>query len=559
MHQADILRHLRDNFPFPSIRPEQTAALESIAPWLEKVLNRQTQDPLFFGCDAPTGVGKAGIAVAVAKAYAHIVRDRPGDFGLKKSYDETTGRIILPQVWIATQNKILQDQYQKDFSGTLYDFKGLDNYECHHDVGKTCGQSRCGRIKAPQDLVFTPPEYCSRTCGYDVVKKQAVFEPILSLNVAKAFAMLKNPSYMPPALMILDEGHCVEAALDNEASLQIDPKGLDRLGFTFERYFHSTLDLQEVLEGLEALMQDVGMQEEIEESRPASSRDVVRLRRLKGMLDKHAELKAATQQGVEYVACSDEKVDLRPLRVYPVFNKVFRFPTLFLSATLLSETGFRAMTGIPKDRLQWFNVGSPFPKQNRPIRYGFRMGATPINYQNRQQQMPVLAERVSEILTRHANEKGIIHTHTYSNAEFLYRELGLKFGKRLLFPKTAAEQKDCLRLHQGSSNTVLLSPSMTEGVDLKDELCRFVILCKVPYLPTNDPIVEARMKADPEWYLYRSVMTIVQAAGRGVRSVEDHAVTYLCDPAFMQFMGRGREHFPKWFLEGYERGFYANA
>jgi len=560
VNQTQILESLLEYFPFPQIRAEQTAALQSIAPWLERVIQRGffEQPPLFFGCDAPTGVGKAGIAVAVARQVQQMLAADPTQYGFKKHYDEGTGKPLLPQVWVVTQNKILQDQYQKDFKDYLFDFKGLDNYPCDNDPGKSCGQSKCGRISPPDlDTPFEPPQYCTKQCGYDRVKKKAKFAPILSLNTAKAFAMLKNPQYIPPALMIVDEGHGIESALDNEATFTIDPKSLDRLGFVFERYFQDLTSLQAIMEGAADLMEQVQVQYDVEAA-AGEDRDAIRIRRLQNLIMKFDEVRTSREQGVDYVSCSTTQVDLRPLRVHPVFRRIFKFPALFLSATLLSERGFRSMTGIPKEQFDWFSIGSPFPKENRPVRYGFRMGATPLNYQNSAQQMPNLFNRIDEVLTKHKGERGIIHTHTYRNAVAIYEALSLKHPGRLLFPKTAAEQKECLRLHESSRNTVLLSPSMTEGVDLKDELCRFVILVKVPYLPTNDPVVAARMDADSEWYLYRSVMTVVQASGRGVRSVDDHAVTYLCDPAFMQFIGRSRQHFPQWFLDGMERGFHGS-
>jgi Rad3-related DNA helicase len=40
--------------------------------------------------------------------------------------------------------------------------------------------------------------------------------------------------------------------------------------------------------------------------------------------------------------------------------------------------------------------------------------------------------------------------------------------------------------------TVLLTPSMTEGLDLVDDLARWQVICKLPYPYLGDPQVAAR-------------------------------------------------------------------
>ena len=52
-----------------------------------------------------------------------------------------------------------------------------------------------------------------------------------------------------------------------------------------------------------------------------------------------------------------------------------------------------------------------------------------------------------------------------------------------------------LEKHINSSEpTVIVTPSMTEGVDLKYELSRFQILCKVPYPYLMDKQIQFKMK-----------------------------------------------------------------
>ena len=93
-------------------------------------------------------------------------------------------------------------------------------------------------------------------------------------------------------------------------------------------------------------------------------------------------------------------------------------------------------------------------------------------------------------------------------------------------------------------DTVLLSPSMSEGVDLKGDLSRFQILCKVPYPYLGDPIVKKRMNKRSSWYPLQTAKTVVQSVGRSVRSMDDQAVTYILDQDWDRFFGKNKHFFP---------------
>ena len=85
-------------------------------------------------------------------------------------------------------------------------------------------------------------------------------------------------------------------------------------------------------------------------------------------------------------------------------------------------------------------------------------------------------------MEQHPNEKGIIHSHTYKIANYLKYNIKDKKLKKRILTHTSENRDEVLKQHMNSKEpTVLISPSMTEGVDLKGDLSRFQILCKVPY------------------------------------------------------------------------------
>ena len=70
---------------------------------------------------------------------------------------------------------------------------------------------------------------------------------------------------------------------------------------------------------------------------------------------------------------------------------------------------------------------------------------------------------------------------------------------------------------------------MSEGVDLPYDKCRFQIIYKVPFPYLGDKQINLRQKRDKRWYAYKTVMTIMQAYGRGMRAEDDYCTTYVLD------------------------------
>jgi Rad3-related DNA helicase len=100
-----------------------------------------------------------------------------------------------------------------------------------------------------------------------------------------------------------------------------------------------------------------------------------------------------------------------------------------------------------------------------------------------------------------------------------------------------------------SPGKVLCSPSSKEGLDLKDDLCRFQIILKVPWGDLADKVVQARMKEDPIWYANEAVKNLEQAYGRGMRSKTDWCDCYILDQSFQRLLFQNYDLLSKYFRE----------
>src|SRR5216684_3733489 len=92
-----------------------------------------------------------------------------------------------------------------------------------------------------------------------------------------------------------------------------------------------------------------------------------------------------------------------------------------------------------------------------------------------------IASAVDVLMTRHGGERGVIHTTTYKQANYILEHVSEKNRARLVTTQGSNSRSELLRTHASAEASVLISPSLYEGVDLKEDLSRFQVIVKVPY------------------------------------------------------------------------------
>ena len=151
--------------------------------------------------------------------------------------------------------------------------------------------------------------------------------------------------------------------------------------------------------------------------------------------------------------------------------------------------------------------------------------------------------------TKFNNEKGMIQTGSYAFAKQLYNEAPSNIKSRMLLYNGSKEKNMCIKIHELSENTILVGPSLNEGIDLPGELCRFIIIMKVPYPSLADKLVKEKMKLFPLWYNSTTSNDIIQGIGRGVRYKDDWCVSYILDACFWKLYLETQDQYPKEFKQ----------
>jgi Rad3-related DNA helicase len=530
---------LLSHFPAGAVpRGEQRRLLEALA---GAVADAEPGDasPSVLLLEAPPGVGKSHVAMTLARW--------SGD------------------AYLLTSQKLLQDQYEREFGGELAVVKGRDNYLCERYASVPVPTSRgaCRRPRGPA---------CG--CPYVRAKQAALHAPVFCANTAY-FLTLRHwhaEQLRRRRLLVVDEAHNLEAQLVAVATVAfthdemrtwlgaplplLDDAGAYRplLAPLLERLDD---EREAVVRHLEALAPAADLFGDA----PPSPEEQALLERQERLDDATARLRRFLdgedrEWVVRYPAAPGSALALVPLGVADLGRALLgeSAEIVVLSSAYLGPRSVVAECfGLEEDRLRDLGVGSPFPREQRPIVYrpiGALSQATLARLE------PALFAAVAAILAEHPEDKGLIHAASHAAARRLVAALAQadpRAAGRLLWIESAEAKAAALDVHRASRRpTVLVSPSLREGVDLPDDFLRFQIVTKMPFPDLGDPWTAARRARDPRWYAVETAKALVQAYGRSCRHAEDHGVTYVLDAHFARFVQHYRALLPEWFLDAAE-------
>jgi Rad3-related DNA helicase len=509
----------------------------------------------FVVCSAPTGSGKSFISKTLgneSRSCTKEFRDTVGAYHIFKrtqtgsyQYEDEMEEQKPFGAFALTITKALQDQY-KDLFSDVDVLKGKSNYQCSYDQNYSVEHAPCLLTKKIKDDCWS-----KNSCPYYEARNKAIVSNFATLNYNMFFALphhVKRKQYI-----ICDEASELEDQLVKEFSCQINFESLKKSEVVI-RPLPSDNDYGKLGRWLSMLSVDI--EDRVDELKEITGKSVEgkatlfvsdRKAELISLLNLQSKVKTLidTWHDSEYITERLPKgVNFMPLKVDKLSNHIFEYAdkVILMSATIIDPANFCKTLGITK--FKYIEADSTFDASKSPIYANTKIK---LNYNNLQTNLPKIAKQIQDICDQHSNEKGIIHTQTNTITTYLKDNLR---DNRILYREPGVRNEDILEAHTNSIiPTVLASPSMSHGVDLKDDLARFQIIIKAPYLPMTDKRVEKMMKLDFNWYMNKMLSSLIQSCGRGVRSHKDHCVTYILDAAIVEAIIKNKHKIPKYFLE----------
>ena len=539
MPGPDLIAH----FPAGATpRPEQARLLEALSDVLADVPDDGDAARVVV-VEAPPGVGKSHLAMTLARW--------SGD------------------AYLLTSQKLLQDQYEREFGDALQLVKGLENYVCERypsPARVTTSQGLCRRPRGP---------LCQ--CPYTRAKLAALNGSIFCTNTAYFLTLRQwqREQLRRRRILIVDEAHNLEAQLVRVFTLGFAPNQMtvwfgaplprlasaDQYRVLFEDHVpRLDADLSLIDERLGSLrLPGLGDEDFLSYPLTAEERELLEQRdllesalaRLRFFLDA-----GESEWVVRYPEGDVAALELVPLTVSAMAPALLwdAADIVVLSSAFMGRREIIAgCFGLAAERVHALSSPSPFAVERRRIVYhpvGVLSRATLPELE------PALFDEVAAILGRHRTDKGLVHAASYAAARRLLAHLADRAPeahRRVIFVESSGAKARALEHHRISPlPTVLLSPSLREGVDLPDDFLRFQIVTKMPYPDLGDPWTAARQARDPRWYALETAKALVQAYGRSCRHADDHGVTYVLDGQFARFVQRYRPLLPAWFREAAE-------
>lgn len=536
---SEILNHWPDDRFEP--RAVQVQALE----WIEK------QSAKYLILQAPVASGKSHIAVTASNFF--------GGNGVGNSF------ILTPQ-------KVLQKQYRDTFDEDLaFALYGKNNYQC--DM-KNCNCD-VGSLIKPR----------CRECPYTEAVKGAIGSPNIIMNYALGFLMFTyHPTFCDSTrkLMVIDECHNLEESLISFSARKITRRFVEtELTIPWPTDVTSFIQFQNWMDAsgylgrlIEMLTQVEGQVDQIEKQGGKLSKEDVKLIRkmfrLEEMVTNANDLATTpiAELNSRYVFdYNDQEFNIRSLYGRDEFQSVLapraeKF--LFMSGTVDFD-GFCADLGIPKDEAAFLSLESPIPASNRPVIYlpTIRMNYEWLNETNKGNRKAAVETIKAIVKDGHPKDSGVIHTTSFKVAEWIKSQLGYFADKEgivlidhLPDEDGATMSRDdaiakYLEIAASGKRAILISPSCTEGLDLKHELGRFSIVLKVPYGNLGDKWIKRRMELSKEWYARQALNATLQAAGRVVRDPSDMGTTYILDESWSYLKMSTDRLIPGWWKAAY--------
>jgi Rad3-related DNA helicase len=520
---------------------------------------------------APTGAGKSLIAIVVAEVLHGILSEQAA------ARDEKFTELKSLSL---TGTNILAEQYANSFgeNPNFLAVRGAAAYPCnyHSKPGKDADAESC-TFRSNKDKSL-----CNG-CLYNTHKKIRNLTQHVTTNYAMFFTSqlsgsASNPVLRPRLLTIWDESHLVNDIFCEHVGIRFTEKIFERMIGDVKTYFDSTFAikmtksfnaiiadlrnvdsttyrgfLQTVYANIKLIIKElVGNIEVLETQREISDLEpeqevslLAQTKSLKTYQNHYTKIENFYQYEYDHVFDNkDGEYVIKPIFMSNSKTSVFTpvglekdkpYYNLFMSATL-SDTYFKTVFGL--EDIAFIKLKPVFPPDRKMVLTDYATHSLTYNSLKSADTVKNLAGDINEIFGRmiKMGENGLIQTPSFH----LQNDL-MKYIDQNVYTLIVHDQREGLapalkRFKETKVPAILISPSAFEGIDLRDDECRFQIIVKTPFASLGDKRIAHISQNFPRIYEEIAIMKLIQGLGRSVRGPEDYAAMFLLDASSFRLL-----------------------
>ena len=507
-----------------------------------KILAAQEQGYTLFGIDAPVGFGKSPVIVAVLQ------------------YNAQSGQ----SGFYTTPQKILQNQLLRDFPD-VPQIKGRSNYICLDAPAVSYEEGACqlgGDYQCPYDPKFDEDgvpqnqNFSGTTCTYIEARNKCKQAKACGMNTAY---LTLAKFFGNRAICVFDEAHGIPEQMVDSLGIKLYHKDIDA-AFPRSTAFAAHVDWmrQVVQPQLTQKIADAGKKLLALKKYPERLKAAIaEKKRLEGTLENLNRLvEDYNKVHEDWVITSDNNrfgsfVYYRPITSARFLEGLIwsRGAMVIVASGTIDMEYYIKEAGLEKRKfdpeLCVFTAESEFPAEKSPI---FYRGLGKLTYKEKDITMPKIMAAINKVIRERQDVRGMIHTFSYERAEYIRDHIAPDLKHLLVFQDQKDRVGSLNAWFESKGPSVFVSTNMTEGVDLKGDLCRYQIYMKIAYANISDKRVAARTgRNDWLWYSMQAIEDIEQASGRATRSKEDWSEMFIFDSSFGDLLKRYNKCFKQWF------------
>lgn len=469
-------------------------------------------------------------------ASRHRVLVAPTGFGKSLVY---MGYALLTghRVCILTSTRSQQSQINRDFAACgVSDIRGAQNYECilpppdgREERYRSANKGWC---KAGVQCLFR-----TGGCSYFDAMRAATSSQIVVTNYSY---WLHQGAYGEGLggfdALILDEAHAAPEELSNFLSVVVQAADINLIGLGYPSVTYWRDWALNARHRIRSFIANEGQLLD----------NVIHWKHLLNSVER-----LLIGQTTDWVLERDQSGNLRWTIAYPgAYAEQYLFRNVpeivYVSATVREKT--LALLGVEPRLYDFREYKSSFPVYRRPIYF---VPTVKLSKDSSAEDRRAWLSRIDEIVGPRLDRKGVIHCVSYERRDIILR---LSQYRQYMMTHDRGQSEQAIeQLKQAKAPCILVSPSITTGIDLAYSTAEYQIIAKVPFPDISSPVVYARSQLDPQYVVYVTIMTLVQAAGRVMRAPDDRGETFVVDNNVNWLVRRAGKMVPRWFREAIRR------